>query len=50
MHFQKIVENYNNSYHSTIKMTPSECWDGNKQIIKQAQRGINHQAKFVEEY
>src|SRR5690606_18938295 len=34
-----------NSYHSTIKMTPSECWDGNKQIIKQAQRGINHQAK-----
>jgi len=25
----KIVENYNNTYHTTIKSTPAEVWAGN---------------------
>lgn len=41
----KIVENYNNSYHSVIKMTPKECFYGNKQIIKKASHGIKQQSK-----
>ena len=41
----KIVENYNNSYHSTIKMTPNECWNGDKEIIKQTKKNITRQAK-----
>src|SRR5690606_902740 len=41
----KIVENYNNSYHSTIKMTPHECFHGSKRTIQRASRGIKKQAK-----
>src|SRR5689334_15020966 len=35
MFYQKILENYNNSYHSVIKMTPNEVTESNRrQVLK----------------
>jgi len=54
----KIVNNYNNSYHRTIKATPNDIWNGkdyNKQVIKKVEtkfkvgdkvRIIKHKAIF----
>jgi len=39
----KIVENYNNSYHSTIKMTPNECFNGKKRVIQKEEELNNKQ-------
>ena len=31
---QKLIQNYNTAYHSTLQATPEEVWKGDKNIIK----------------